>query len=305
MDCPSRRAALILGATLVPSLVGCMSLSDGSPSPDEPTPSSDNALEGIDATSRVVALSRTSAQVWLLSGGSLVGATDEARGLDGLAGDVIWLGERPDVDPGQLVGLGPDLVLTTDDAPLFPELRAALDDADVPLLSLAIGSFVEYGDAMRALTGVTGRDDLYASAVTDVADRIDEIIARSFVEDRGSCVVLRFGNDAQRLAAPDDFAVAMVEDLGLSSGVDRASELSIDELATIDPDWVFVIYQGEGGSAQEAYATLRSESAWQELSAVGQGRVVVLPQPLFEHAPCERWAECYAYLSQVLHGAWA
>ena len=55
----------------------------------------------------------------------------------------------------------------------------------------------------------------------------------------------------------------------------------------------------------ETFAALKEQQEWSELGAAAQGRVVVLPQALFERMPANRWGEAYAYFSQVLHGSWA
>ena len=46
---------------------------------------------------------------------------------------------------------------------------------------------------------------------------------------------------------------------------------------------------------------LESDPAWNGLSAVREGRCVLLPQDLFHYKPNERWDESYEYLAKILY----
>ena len=59
------------------------------------------------------------------------------------------------------------------------------------------------------------------------------------------------------------------------------------------------------GSEKKALSYLDSliaeNPAWQELSAVKEGRYVVLPKELFHYKPNARWGESYGYLAEILY----
>ena len=78
--------AHLLSVFLVLGALGC------TPWRDERPPELPVQLEGISASSRVVALSRSVGELWLLAGGKLVGATDDALDLEGISQDTASIG---------------------------------------------------------------------------------------------------------------------------------------------------------------------------------------------------------------------
>lgn len=300
--------ALALCLTL---LAGCANghtaqeMADMQPTQQTPT----SPLEGITADSRVVALTRSLADMWLLSGGQLVGVTEDALGLDGLSPDAVSVGKLDSPSLDQVLALKPDLVLLAEDLPSNQELYAGLMGANVPALLVNINSFDDYALTMEALTGATGRADLYETNVMDVRVRIDEVVAHNMMPDRGTYVALRTSSSKNKALRNDHFACAMLNDLGLSNvAQDNAyfDEVSVEAIAQANPAWVFVIYQGDVEKAQKAFESeFQANPMWSQLDAVKQGHVVMLPKELFQYKPNARWAEAYGYLSQVLHGSWA
>lgn len=266
----------------------------------------EDVLAGIDASARVVAVSRQAGELWCLAGGALVGVTDDAQALQSDAASVGAV-ESPQVE--DIVALEPDLVVVAADAPSYGEVATAMAEAGVPVLVCDVSSFEDYDALMAKLVQATGRDDLYEQNVTNVRAKIDDVLAHSAQEGRGSYVALCVSADECGALAPNGFVCAMLDELGLTpadDGADAAGEASVQSVAAADPDWVFVVYEGDVSEAQGAFAeTFQNDEAWRELRAVKAEHVVVLPQDLFLHAPNARWAEAYAYLSQVLHGAWA
>ena len=48
-------------------------------------------------------------------------------------------------------------------------------------------------------------------------------------------------------------------------------------------------------------AGIQANPAWNSLSAVQNGRYVVLPSDLFHYKPNARWGESYEYLAKILY----
>lgn len=266
-------------------------------------------LEGIDADSRVVALSRSIGELWLLAGGQLVGVTDDAFDLPGLPEDAESVGTLTKPDLAAIVNLSPDLVMLNDELPAHKELHASLDEAGIPVLVVDINSFDDYADEMAALTRLTGRDDLLEDNVDAVRAKIKRVMETGTRRDGDSYLALRISPTVSKALKSDNFACDIIDDFGLSNvadDTDAFDELALDEIATADPDWIFVVFQGDQTKALKAYEeAFASEAAWAELAAVKAGHVVMLPKALFQYKPNAKWGEAYSYLSQTLHGAWA
>lgn len=306
----NRLLAALLCLALMPCAWGCSADStisvDGGEAGAAPE---EVAAESLSASSRTVALTSDAANQWLLAGGSLVGVSDEAAALSGIPEDAEKLGPCASLNTDDLLALEPELVVTSEGVSVNAAALAALESKGVPVMDLSVHGLADYEQNMTALVEITGEDELFERNVTSVVERSNDVIAHAPEGREGSFAVLRVSSLEMTLVGPEDSASATIGDLGLTCAVAQETPVSADNVAgkvsELAPDWLFVVYVQQGKSAQEAFAAVSGSGAWQELEVVRQGRAVVLPQDIFGHAPCARWAEAYAYLSQVLHGAWA
>ena len=77
----------------------------------------------------------------------------------------------------------------------------------------------------------------------------------------------------------------------------------MEEIIAADPDFILLTTMGASDDAAVAFMaeTFEADPAWQELSAVQNGRYVLLPRDLFHYKPNARWGESYAYLADILY----
>ena len=291
--------AHLLSVFLVLGALGC------TPWRDERPPELPVQLEGISASSRVVALSRSVGELWLLAGGKLVGVTDDALDLEGISQDTASIGSLSKPSLEQIVALEPDLVMLTEDLSAHREIHESLDALGIPVLVVDIDSFDDSALVMELLTEATGRGDLYDQDVTTVAAEIDALLAANRFE--GTYLAIRTSATKNKVLKSDYFACDMLDDLGLTNIADDSSvfdELSLEAIAEADPDWIFVVLQGAGDDAIAAYReAFEQNPVWSELTAVCEGHVVILPKDLFQYKPNARWAEAYYYLYRILDEA--
>ena len=98
----------------------------------------------------------------------------------------------------------------------------------------------------------------------------------------------------------------MLEDFGLENILDKydslLEEISIEEIITADPDYIFVTTMGSDVQAalDNLDSSLTSNPAWSGLTAIQNGEYFILPQELFHYKPNARWSESYAYLLDLL-----
>ena len=99
----------------------------------------------------------------------------------------------------------------------------------------------------------------------------------------------------------------MLTELGCENIADASSQLSeslnMEYILTEDPDAIFFSLMGDADAALANVNDLLSQPAWQQLRAVREGNVHILPKELFHFKPNARWAEAYAYLIDALNGA--
>lgn len=258
------------------------------------------------ADSRAAALSRSVGELWLLAGGQLAGVTEDALDLPGLSPDTVSIGtlSRPSLEA--ILACKPDFVMLTEDLSAHKTIAEQLEELGVPVLVADIENFSDYRDMMITLTDYTGRDDLYQKNCEAVSQQIDEIVKKAEkagTEDQ-TYLCLRVSATKNKALKADHFACAILSDLGLKNvaeGDTALDELSLEVIVRADPDWIFLVLQGEEDEAMAAYRdAFASQEVWSSLKAVREDRIVVLPKDLFQYKPNARWAEAYEYAYEII-----
>lgn len=262
---------------------------------------------GLTADSRVVALSRSLGELWLLAGGKLVGVTEDGLNLEGVTAETASVGRILAPSAEAIIALNPDLVLVAPDISAQRELQATLEAAGIRCQAVDINKFSDYATAMKQYTEATGRNDLYESKVAAVEKNIETIKAELPKEIHGkSFLVIRASAAKTRVLKSDHFVVAMLEDLGLTNAAPESllEQLSMEGIVEANPDYLFVVLQGDTAEAEAAFHELiAAQPAYQELKAVKTAQVYTLPKEFFQYKPNARWDEAYALLSEYLRRA--
>lgn len=262
---------------------------------------------GARAEERVIALSKSNAELWLLAGGKLLATSDDVRGTEGLNEDVLFLGNMDHVSLESIAALEPDLLILFSDEPAQKALGEAAAAIGIPVFGLDINTFRDYAGAMRELTLRTGREDLYERYVTGVEAGIEEAIAQAGSRFDGKTYLLLHVSATKSKAEKDNyFACEMLNNLGLRNIADDSApwnELSMEAIVAADPDYILVVPRGDNQKALDGFREkFASGPVWPELTAVKEGRFHVLDKELFGLKPNARWAEAYRQLEGVLEG---
>lgn len=254
----------------------------------------------------VVGLSSSMAEIWLLAGGVLAGTTDDAvneRGLD--VGDAAIVGtiKKPSVEA--ILALEPDLVITSADIEGHVEAAALLTEGGIPCYAAKVEQFSDYLKVLEDFTALTDRKDLYEQNGIAVQGQIDGLRVRVPAgETPPSALYLRAYSSGVKVKARDNVACDILADVGVVNVADGNSaleELSMEAIVSADPDFIFVVTMGDEQAAiDELDRTLRSNPAWDGLSAVQAGHFYILPKELFHYKPNAKWGEAYEYLLHIL-----
>ncbi len=258
---------------------------------------------------RVVSLYGSYAEAWLLAGGELVGVTEDAleeRDLD-LSQDVTMVGSVKEPNVEEIIALEPDLVILSSDIANQVDLQDTLETAGLLCAYYRVDTFEDYDFMMEQFCAVTGRDDLYEKNVTQVAAQIEEIKSTAALSSTYSQVLLiRAFSTGIKAKTDDELAGVILKDLGAHNIADdhpsMLEDLSLEEVISADPDYIFVTTMGDEQKALDYLNSLIEENpAWSELTAVKEGHYVVLPKDLFHYKPNNRWGESYEYLAKILY----
>ena len=288
--------------------------------PAQSPAATDSAVEFVDAQGtqvalqswdRVVSLYGSFAELWLLLGGTLVGATTDAveeRGLD-LGADVALVGNVKTPSLEEVLALEPDFVILSADIEGHVALDESLTAAGVPHAYFRVDNFEDYCTVLRQFCQMTGRDDLFEEYGAAQQQRVERIkAAAAQMQDAAPTVLLiRAYSTGAKAKGTDIFAGAMLAELGADNIVTRydslLEDLSMETIIAADPDMILMVPMGANEDAAAAYMAEHFEAnpAWAGLTAVQNGCYAMLPKELFHYKPNARWADSYAYLAKILY----
>lgn len=247
----------------------------------------------------VVACSRSLGEMWMLSGGKLAGITDDGKDL-GKKIKVVGTLMRPSVE--EIIALKPSLVLLTGDIPTQQKVKKSLSDAHVKVKSVNVDNFQDYDKYMKEFTKMNKRSDLYEKNVVDVSKRI-EAIKKKVNLKKQTYLMLRVSSMKNKVLKNDYFACEIANDMNMVNIAQDDSaldDINVEEIMKKDPDYIFVVYQGEEKQAQEAYNKIAAMPGWDQLSALKNKHVKVLPKNYFQFKPNAKWDKAYQYLYDYL-----
>ncbi|MCR5698420.1 MAG: ABC transporter substrate-binding protein [Treponemataceae bacterium] len=266
-----------------------------------------SAKENTNSPKSVVALSKSTAQMWVLAGGKLTGTTQDALELDKNA---MNIGSLTTVNLESIILLKPDLVILTQDIPLHKKLSINLRELKIKTYIVDVKNFSDYENVMKDFTNLTGREDLYKKNVVQVKNEINSIIAKANAEKitaksgtSPTYLLLRISATKNKVLK-NHFANEIFQNLELVSCIDLNSaldEIGIEAIVSLNPDYIFIIPQGNEKKAMESfYHSYSKNPVWQNLKATKLNQVEVLPKDLFNFKPNEKWAEAYRYINEII-----
>jgi len=261
----------------------------------------------VSTTNRVVALMGSYAETWLLSGGTLVGVTDDAiseRGLD--IGDAQIVGSVKNPNLEEIISCTPDFVILSADIAGHLELRDQLANMQIPAAYFKVDQFSDYLAMLKVCTDLTGEKDAYITYGANVQNEITAAKALSEGKTPPSVLLIRAFSTGAKAKGTDTIAGAILEELGTQNICSRyeslLEDLSIEEIILADPDCIFITTMGDETDALSALESgIMANPAWSGLTAVKSGRVHVLPKELFHYKPNARWGESYQYLADLIY----
>ena len=312
-----RPLAAALAATLL--LAGCAG--GGSAPPESPaseapgeetvtfTDALGNRVTVAKDPQRVVSFYGSFAEMWVLAGGTLAGTTDDAieeRGLE-LGEEVAVIGSTKNPNLELTLSLEPDFVLLSADTSEHVRAAETLKAAGIPHAFFRVDYLSDYVEAMKICTDITGRADLYEENALAVEEEARAVTEKVRGLEGPRVLLIRAYSTGAKAKGADNLAGAILQELGAHNIADDhpslLEDLSLEEIIAEDPDYIFVTIMGKDSQAAlDALAEgVQSNPAWAGLSAVKNGRYLVLPSELFHYKPNARWGESYEYLADILY----
>ena len=260
---------------------------------------------------RVAALIGSFADVWCLAGGqgTLVAAADDSWtqfDLD-LPETVENLGAVKEPNVEKLLAAEPDFVLGSTKTAADVELLDLLEQSGIGVAYFDISSFADYLRMLEVCTQLTGCPERYTQYGADVQSQVEQAIARQDGSAPRVLYVRATGSSCTVQNSQGTVLGEMLASLGCVNIADSETglleTLSMETILAEDPEHIFVVLQGSDTTKAEQTLemSLLSNPAWNELTAVREGRYHVMDQRLYNVKPNARWGEAYEKLADILY----
>ena len=261
---------------------------------------------------RTACLLGSFADVWMLAGGTVCAAAEDAWEDFGLDDDgVISIGGAHSPNTELLFSASPDFVIASAATASHVELCGLLESAGITVAYFDIKCFDDYLQMLRICTEITGRADLWEQNGTHLAAQIADIkeqyAASSVTDEERTVLLLRASSGfVKAKGSAGTILGEMLADMGCiniaDSDTSLLENLSIEAVIARQPYHIFVITMGsDTDAAMQSLTALFSENpAWQSLDAVKDDRIHIMEKTLFHLKPNAKWANAYQVLYETL-----
>ena len=268
----------------------------------------------VTSTERVAALLGSYADIWLLAGGTVCAAADDAwDDFDlPLSEDTVNLGGTKDLSLEALLASAPTFVLASTNTPQHLEWESALQGAGITVAYFDVSSFDDYLRMLKTCTELTGNEESYARYGAEVAAVVEEVTSHSraaMEEDAATVLVLRASASSIRAKNSEGNVLGeLLCDMGCINIADSDSNLlenlSVESIYLQNPDHIFIVQVGDdaAGMKENVNRFFAENPLWLELDAVKNDRVHYMDKRLFNLKPNAYWGESYIRLEEILFG---
>ena len=310
----------IVCALLCGVLLTTLSACGGSKQPPAGTETAEGAVTFTDDLGREVTLAKprrvaaligSFADVWCLAGGqdTLVAAADDSwtQFELNLPETVENLGAVKEPNVEKLLAAEPDFVLGSTKTAADVELLDLLERSGIGVAYFDISSFEDYLRMLAICTQLTGCPERYTQYGTEVQAQVEQAAARQDGSAPRVLYVRATGSSCKVKNSQGSVLGEMLAAMGCINIADSETglleTLSMETILTEDPEHIFVVLQGSDTTKAERTLelSLLSNPAWNELTAVREGRYHVMDQRLYNVKPNARWGEAYEKLADILY----
>ena len=260
---------------------------------------------------RVAALLGSFADTWVLSGGTLCAAAEDAWddfGLD--LQNAVNIGGAHSPNLEVLLSSNPDFVIASASTAADVEMKQTLETAGITVAYFDVDTFYDYLSMLKVCTDITGRKDLYKQNGEAVEEKIKKIKSdfkkADIPEEKRRVLLLRTSANLLKAKGSEGTVLGeMLNDLGLINIADSdktlLENLSVESIIRQEPYRIFAVAMGDDTAAKNNLTkTMEENPAWGKLSAVENDRVHIMDRKLFNLKPNANWATAYEQLVEIL-----
>lgn len=261
---------------------------------------------------RVATLLGSFADVWMLAGGEVCAAPEDAwDDFELELEDAVNLGGAHSPSLESLLSANPDFVIASASTAANVEIQDVLESAGIIVAYFDVDCFNDYLEMLDVCTDITERKDLYEQNGLDVQKKIEDIKTQmekeALPEEKRTVLLMRAASSFVKAKGSSGTILGeMLADLGCINIADAEESLlenlSVESVMKKEPYHIFVVTMGDDTQKALDNVTRMMEEnpAWGTLKAVKKNRLHIMERKLFNIKPNEKWAESYERLSEIL-----
>lgn len=265
----------------------------------------------VESPERVAVTIGSFADIWCLAGGKdvmVATANDAWTEFDlGLDETVVNLGGVKEPNMEALFSVEPDLVIASSNTTQNVDMLETLERAGINVAYFNVSSFQDYLRMLEICCQITGQRENYHRYGAQLTRQIEAAQERISGEPPRVLYIRASGSSCKVKNSRDNVLGEMLADLGCVNIADSQTSLlenlSMEAIAAADPDFIFVVLQGADPAKAEKMLrdSLLSNPAWNDLTAVREGRFISMDPHLYNLKPNARWGEAYEGLAEILY----
>lgn len=305
---------LFTAVTLLASLLGGCSQSNESSEISDTvtfTDALDRTVTVNKNPERTAALLGSFADTWILSGGEICAAPEDAWDDYGLTlENAVNLGGAHSPSLEALLSADPDFVIASASTSADVEMKETLENAGITVAYFDVDNFNDYLAMLKICTDITGRNDLYEQNGEKVKEEIEKIkkdfSSANLTEEKRTVLLLRTSASLLKAKGSEGTVLGeMLNDLNLINIADSdetlLENLSVESVIRQEPYRIFAVSMGDEDAAKKNLSkTMEENPAWGKLDAVAQNRLHIMDKKLFNLKPNANWAKAYEQLVEIL-----
>ncbi|WP_058486353.1 ABC transporter substrate-binding protein [Defluviitalea phaphyphila] len=261
---------------------------------------------------KVVSLTSSFGEIWMLSGGTLVGISSDAfegrdLGISKDEVDIIGTVINPNVE--KVLSLQPDLVILSKDISNHMGMTEILDKANIPYYICKVENLEDYLFTLKNFVYITGKEEYYEINGQEVKNKVSALLSKlpSIENSSINALVLRSYSSGVSVKVRDDIVCDILEEIGVNNIAKNNNaileDLNMEAIIEANPDYIFITTMGSDKekALSSLNESLMSNPAWNNLKAVKNNNVFILPKDLFHYKPNNKWGDAYEYLLKIIY----
>ena len=238
----------------------------------------------------------------------VVGRPDSKTKMPAYAKSLPSVGKVYQVDAEKIIACNPDLVIVNKG--MNEKLVDTLESNGIKTLVLDMKSYEDVKREVGILARVTGAKDKGDALVADMDAKI-QAVRDKIPQDKRRVSIIHSTSQGLSVQLDGSIAGSVANMLGwtnvaagtapLENNPD-AAPYSLETLVDQDPELIFVTSMGKLTAIKaEMDEAMKTNPAWQSVTAVKQGRVYYLPQDLFLLSPGIHYPEAVETMAKCVY----